>query len=485
MNWLGSLILVWLCVQAGAAEPAYAPVQGRSSSGQFLVLGPPVNGTASAAAPAGKISLNGMSVDAKIIVQDNAPAPVGKIRLDPSLLAVSSERIKQAILQELAVSDQWKGQITLASQFMIGAANRPVDIRSYYGPPLGRLATPKQGKTGEWRFRVDFPDQIETNKFIRAVTGVILLEMANREAGEHLAEVPLWLAEGMTSQILAAANEELILKPFVQSVRVQDRRDVLEGARYWLQNHKAYTFSDLGMPAPEMLEGEPWVNYRICSHLLVVELLRLPGGPERMRNFLRLLPRYLNWQLAFLEAYKPFFTSLLEAEKWWALRQAQLEGRELWFGWSKPALWNRWDEILSVSVLVSDASNRLPAGQWISLPRALELYDFPVQKDLINDRLRQLSFLRAQGSPKTQPLIDAYIQTLQEYLSRRQEAGWEPAIKGTATPRPQMLIEATTKKLEALDKRRQSLRDEFLPRPVDKVPPQSEPAKNELRAIGR
>jgi len=161
-------------------------------------------------------------------------------------------------------------------------------------------------------------------------------------------------------------------------------------------------------------------------------------------------------------------------EKWWALRLAQIEGEELWFGWSKPDAWNQWEEILLVNVLVSDSNTNLPASRLIPLQHAIELYDYPVQKEILNARLSQLQILRARSSPKVAPLIDGYLQTLRNYMSRRDEAGYEPAIKGMATPRPQLLVEDTIKKLNALDKRRAALRQAFLPKPAVN-PPRSKP----------
>jgi hypothetical protein len=207
-----------------------------------------------------------------------------------------------------------------------------------------------------------------------------------------------------------------------------------------------------------MLSGERWDTYKVSSHLFVAELLKLPDGRQRMQLFLQSLPQYLNWQIAFLQVYQPYFGSLLDVEKWWALRLAQIEGEDLWFGWSKPAVWNQWESILRVNVLVSELDARLPAYSSVPLQRIIELYDYAAQKEVLLMKLKQLEFLRQQGSPKVKPTIDAYIQTLQDYMRRREQAGYEPAMKGLPTPRPQLLVEETVRRLDALDKRRENMR---------------------------
>ena len=48
---------------------------------------------------------------------------------------------------------------------------------------------------------------------IRAIVQTLLLEVANRQARERSAEIPLWLAEGLTQHLLAAAEADLVLEP--------------------------------------------------------------------------------------------------------------------------------------------------------------------------------------------------------------------------------------------------------------------------------
>src|SRR6266571_4635678 len=72
---------------------AFEAVTLRSHSGQFLVRGLPLS------AP---------------FLTPATNAQVSYVRLDPALLAVSCERIKSALLAELAVKDLWRAKIFIS-----------------------------------------------------------------------------------------------------------------------------------------------------------------------------------------------------------------------------------------------------------------------------------------------------------------------------------------------------------------------------------
>src|ERR1043166_3369278 len=82
------LALAFLCAIHRAL--AVDPVTLRSHSGQFLVRGLPLMRRAPVA---------------------DTNSEVAYVRLDPTLLAVSCERVKSALLEELGMKDQWRGKI--------------------------------------------------------------------------------------------------------------------------------------------------------------------------------------------------------------------------------------------------------------------------------------------------------------------------------------------------------------------------------------
>ena len=121
------------------------------------------------------------------------------VRLEPALLAVSAERIKDSLWRRLDIKPgtPWRGQIYLVVH-PARSLDEEVNIISK------RLA-------GGWDYRVELPDVLARTRFTRALTGVLLLELANRGAQSHSAEIPPWLAEGFATKLLAAGSPEFIL----------------------------------------------------------------------------------------------------------------------------------------------------------------------------------------------------------------------------------------------------------------------------------
>ena len=116
---------------------ALEPVNVRSQSGQFLVRGLPLG------AP----------------VTGYSTSVVQYLRLDPTLTTVSLERIKQAILGELGMKDQWRGLISITTHPVEEDATT-VHVDSV------------RFKDG-WGYRVEMPERIDKDRFMRVAVRVI------------------------------------------------------------------------------------------------------------------------------------------------------------------------------------------------------------------------------------------------------------------------------------------------------------------------
>src|SRR5438105_1373039 len=92
----------------------------------------------------------------------------GMITLEPALLAVSCERIKQELLRELDMKDQWQGKIFVVLR-PARSTNDPISILP---EKLG----------GNWDCRVELPDAVDRNHFMEAIVRACLLEIADRSA---------------------------------------------------------------------------------------------------------------------------------------------------------------------------------------------------------------------------------------------------------------------------------------------------------------
>jgi len=83
--------------------------------------------------------------------------------------------------------------------------------------------------TDGWQYGVcvcTCPTVVEPRALTRSIVQVLLLEMANRNAGAHGAEIPLWLTEGLTQQLLAEKEAALIPPPPHRGVKSFDRLEV-------------------------------------------------------------------------------------------------------------------------------------------------------------------------------------------------------------------------------------------------------------------
>jgi len=310
------------------------------------------------------------------------------------------------------------------------------------------------------------------------VVQALLVEFANRRAGERSAEIPLWLAEGLTQQLLALAEADLVLEPpkagqqigsgraatalsFWKGVNNEGiRRDALFEARRVLSNNAPLSFTDLSLPDLTAFNALKWEVYKSCSQLFVHQLLGLSGGHIHLRAMLASLPQYLNWQTAFLGAFRENFGNLLDVEKWWAIGLANFTGREQWQMWPRAASLERLDTTLLLQIQVQAGTNELPAHTEMSLQQIVQELDFGRQRILLGRALTQLVALRPRMPPEFVPLLNGYCQVLEAYLEARKQAGFAVVRRGQPSIDGRMLGEDTMRKLATLDQQRKVLSDQ-------------------------
>ena len=201
--------------------------------------------------------------------------------------------------------------------------------------------------------RTSFPARASS----RALTGVLLLELANRDAGERSAEIPAWLADGLAQQLLADSPARIFFSPPIKMEnRVPEDRiitikrgvDPLAAARLVLQDRPALTFDQLSWPDDAQMSGADGGLYFASAQLFVSDLMRLNGGPAQLRAMLDALPNYYNWQTAFRAAFSAEFPTPLDLEKWWALQTVSFIARDAGPQWTPAVSLEKLDEILSV-----------------------------------------------------------------------------------------------------------------------------------------
>ena len=419
--------LVCVGLRATATPPNFAPATlgfTRSRSGQFLIHDTP----GSALAPR------------------NIATNSAYVRLDPTLLAVSAERFKADLYRELGLTPNWTSKIHLYL-FQSKTGNEPVTIIS------------EHFKDG-WEYRVDLPGWIQRERFARGMTQVLLTETANRNGGEHSAEIPIWLLEGLTRQLLINGGSELIIPPPgaigasipLVATNLNIRREhPLQKAHDAFQEKRPLTFEQLSWPHQNELAGPNAETFISSAQLFVEKLLLLPDGRACLRNMLGELPRRLNWQFAFLSAFHSHFQRPLDVEKWWALQSLNFTDRALAQTWSDEESWQRLDTAVHSSVQIRAGTNDLPLHTAVSLQRLIREAELPRQNQLLSEKIRELDLLRTRLSEHFLALLDDYRTTLARYLQTQEKQDLALFQKKSAHRRA---VEQVIKDLDTLDNRR-------------------------------
>jgi len=379
------------------------------------------------------------------------------VRLDPALLAVSAERVKKPLWRQLGIDlmTPWRGRIFLA---------------------LHPAASPDENVTiistrfaGVWNYRVELPDVVSRTRLTRALTGAVLLELANRDnPGDRSAEIPAWLTEGLAQHLLATGAPEMIMSPPDKLVNglpenqimvVERGVDALEKARPVLHDNPALTFEQLSWPDDAQLSGDDGGIYSASAQLFVCDLLELNRGAEQLRAMLQMLPRYYNWQTAFRAAFRADFPQPVDLEKWWALQTVSFAERGAGPLWTPAASRDKLDEILSVPVEMRSAPTNLPVHAAISLQAVIRNFNFERQSVILQTKLRDLALAEWRMAPQFAVLTDAYRRALTDYLGGR--IGAAPAaravVKHPTVAPPKKNAADTVKRLDALDAQRRAM----------------------------
>jgi hypothetical protein len=381
-------------------------------------------------------------------------------RLDPKLLPVSCERIKQLLWRQLEATALWRGRISVGL-YPASSADDPISLNA------------DQFRDG-WQYRVALPNFLERSRYVRTLVQVLLLEFANRTAKDHSSEIPFWLTEGFTQEVLASSDMDVILPPAPQTainglwVTVtftnHQRIDPLTQAHAELQAGSPLSFQQLSWPEPEpTAEGESL--YRSSAQLFVHSLLAMKDGPASLRAMLEELPEHYNWQFAFLHAFRAAFSRPLDVEKWWALQTAHFTGRELAQTWELNESWQKLDETIRSFVQVRLDTNDLPLEAEVSLQTVLREWDTARQTQALQLKVRELEQLRLRLAPEHVALADEYRQTLAAYLEHRDHANSLLPFRKHALQR--RALDDAVHRLDALDGRR------ALARPAPQAPAQA------------
>jgi len=402
----------------------------RSSTSQFVVRGPTLS----------QVSTN--------LLRDGTEL----IELDPNILAVSCERVKQALLRALTLPDLWRGRIYIEINSALSTNQAPIIVAKPY--------------VDGWQYQMELPRWIEKSKLVRGLTQALLLEIANRYAGLRSAEIPLWLSEGVSQQLIQSSELDLVLSQpewnfnrvnISWQARTAIRREPLKEAHDRLQSHAALTFAKLGDWLPDPVPEETWKTFQASAQLFVSQLLLLSGGRAMLVEMLYELPFYLNWQSAFLNTYRAHFTRLLDVEKWWAVVLVHFTGQDPTQAWSMPVALQKLGEMLQPSALLSADRKDLPRRARLPVQQIITDWDYLRQRIMLKEVTTQLIVTRLKMPPELLWLVDDYHAALANYLNKRDQLGVVRSLPGLPPMRADLLVRDVVRRLNELDERRASL----------------------------
>jgi len=174
-----------------------------------------------------------------------------------------------------------------------------------------------------------------------------------------------------------------------------------------------------------------------------------------LRAMLQALPRYYNWQTAFLSGFHENFSSALEVEKWWALQSVIFISRSPGPQWTAASSRQKLDEILSVPVEFRTSTNSSPDNTEVSLQTVIVNFDAERQTIILEAKLHDLEMAQFRMAPSMAVLTAEYRNVLAAYLGEGRPTRNESlvnkraAIKATARE--------TLERLNILDARRRAI----------------------------
>ena len=378
----------------------------------------------------------------------------GMIVLTPELLAVSAERIKEGVLQQLGARDRWRGKVTFVMDPSLAPDRFDVQSVRY---------------SNGWRYRVALAPKIGGEAWIRGCVGVLLLEMANRLAGQRSAEVPFWLIDAMVQELRQAETLQLtpshadrivispggasITRPFAS--RVQS--DSLEITRKWLADHAPADITELFFPSRESLYGERRRTFAHSAHFFYRRLLDLPAGKACLIQFLSSLSSRINWQQAFIPAFDPHFERMLDVEKWWSVTLVDLTYDVPVGSWTLEESLVCLERTLVLPALVGTRREQLARRSDFSLQQVVRQWRWEDQEPALERIANRLRILGIYADKRAGLVVRDYLEAIDAYLEGRRLAMRPPRGRMQVRLLPAKVVRETIEKLDSIDIRRRQL----------------------------
>jgi hypothetical protein len=176
------------------------------------------------------------------------------------------------------------------------------------------------------------------------------------------------------------------------------------------------------------------------------------------------LPRHLNWQTSFLEAFSAHFRRLLDVEKWWELACVNFTDADYASRLSPADSWLLLQQALDVPVQVHFSANNLPAPAQIPLQEVINTWQPAQAGEALQRVADKLARLRPRITPDLQPLLDRYVAAVRSFLNDSR-TGQRPGLARNPVSQLAFARTAACQDLNALDAQRAVLRSRYVVAP--------------------
>lgn len=362
--------------------------------------------------------------------------------LDPNYLVASAERLRSAFGDLLDLRDPHRGRVYIN---LLEAAPSGDEIT--FNRVYDRLKH-------TWNVHITMPAELAPDRLLRVLIQALLFEVSHRGAGSGGCEIPLWLSEGLVAHLSERFGDLALFEPAQVLNASYSPLNEARQLRASCGTNTCLTLEQLSWPG--LLEDTPEVRHQftLSAHALVLELAQSRNGGRSLGRMIRTLPRFENWQFAFLDAFQARFPSLLEAEKWWAINSLLVGSRDGMEKWTFVETLKRLDAALLVPVerrTGDDTATRME----LSLKEVIGTLSFEQQRPLLVRSVRGLFALELRAAPHAVRLVEDHRVTLERYLSDREEARRTERERNRATRQEEPVIEATLRRLDSLAQLRQ------------------------------
>jgi hypothetical protein len=362
----------------------------------------------------------------------------GAVVLEPELLAITADRVRAALIAQVPALGSGREKIFLHLMDQV--------------QPEGVIGIVSTRFSDGWNYRLAIPPIVDETRLVRALVQVMLLEFSQR-AGERQADLPDWVVEGLTQQMLHTIGPTLVVGK--ASVGWEGSvADLSAGTRAILRTNTAPSFHDLTTlrrpPPGAAAEG----FYEACAHLLTRSLLQLPNGRQRFAAFLQMLAVNWNWQTAFQRAFG--FQKMLDIEKWWALVTVEFTTRDQRQAWSPQASSQRLEELLNTRLQWRASKDAVPEVRMVNLKDLVREMDWNLQRAALTEKVNQLGYTALHLAPELGLVAMEYKKVLERYLRERERLA-RPMMQFAANAAQQKLATDTIRRINGLDAKRKAL----------------------------